>query len=251
MSRRTRGLAAWVLAFLIMGACSPVKHESNPTRTADRSPAASRPDQETGHPAAARSGGGNGSRPVAEDDAASDKEPDVIFVPTPQDVVDMMLHLARVKKEDLVYDLGCGDGRVVVTAAKRYGCKAVGYDIDPQRVKEARENVRSNRVEHLARIVRKDIFTLDLSKANVVFLYLLPDLNVKLIPQLEKLPPGSRIISHEFDMEGVHPDVVLKMDSPEDNDEHTVYLWTTPLKREPAGDKEKEASDPSEDDDDP
>jgi len=249
MSRRTIPLAAWVLAFLIMGACSPVKHESNPTRGADRSPATSRPDPETGHPVAAPSGGGNGSGQAAEDDAVPDKDPDVIFVPTPQDVVDMMLHLARVKKEDLVYDLGCGDGRVVATAAKRYGCRAVGYDIDPERVKEARENLRRNRVEHLARIARKDIFTLDLSKANVVFLYLLPELNVKLIPQLEKLPPGSRIISHEFDMEGIHPDVVLKMDSPEDNDEHTVYLWTTPLKREPAQEKEKEAPDTSDDDD--
>ena len=156
--------------------------------------------------------------------------PDVVFIPTPQDVVDKMLELAKVKKDDLVYDLGCGDGRIVVTAAKRYGCKAVGYDIDPQRVEESLENVEKNNVGHLVRIEQKDIFTLDLSKANVITLYLLPELNVKLIPQLEKLKPGSRIVSHDFRMKGVKPDKVVKLTSNEDDREHKVFLWTTPLK---------------------
>jgi len=162
------------------------------------------------------------------------RAPDVHFVPTPQDVVDKMLELARVQKDDLVYDLGCGDGRIVVTAARRYGCKAVGYDIDPQRVKESLENVEKNKVGHLVRIEQKDIFTLDLSEVNVVTLYLLPSLNVKLIPQLEKLKPGSRIVSHDFAMEGVKPDKVVKLTSNEDDDEHEIYLWTSPLNHEVA-----------------
>lgn len=156
---------------------------------------------------------------------------DVIFVPTPQDVVDKMLRLAEVKEDDLVYDLGCGDGRIVVTAARRYGCKAVGFDIDPRRVKESLENVQKNKVGHLVKIEQKDIFTLDLSKANVITLFLLSRLNVKLIPQLEKLKPGSRIISHNFAMEGIKPDKVVTMFSSEDQYEHTIYFWVTPLKK--------------------
>jgi ribosomal protein L11 methylase PrmA len=150
-------------------------------------------------------------------------------VPTPHEVVAKMLELAKVAKDDLVYDLGCGDGRIVVAAAKKYGCKAVGYDIDPQRIKEAKENVKKNDVEELAKIEQKDIFELDLSKANVITLYLLPSLNVKLIPQLEKLKPGSRIVSHDFDMRGVEPDE--KIDMTAKGTSHTIYLWTTPLKK--------------------
>lgn len=160
------------------------------------------------------------------------RKPDVIFVPTPQEVVDRMLELAQVTKDDLVYDLGCGDGRIVVTAAKRYGCKAVGFDIARKRVKESLANVQKDNVGHLVRIEQRDIFTLDLSKANVITLYLLPELNVKLIPQLEKLKPGSRIVSHDFDMKGVKPDKVVKLTSDNEWDEHTIYLWTTPLKKE-------------------
>jgi cyclopropane fatty-acyl-phospholipid synthase-like methyltransferase len=157
------------------------------------------------------------------------REPDVIYLPTPQNVVDKMLELAKVKKSDLVYDLGCGDGRIVVTAAKKFGCKAVGYDINPQRVKESNENVTKSNVGNLVSIKQADIFTLNLSDANVITLYLLPDLNVKLIPQLEKLKPGSRIVSHDFDMEGVEPDQVVKIE--DGTTEHTIYLWTTPLKK--------------------
>lgn len=160
------------------------------------------------------------------------REPDVIYVPTPPSVVDKMLELAQVTKDDLVYDLGCGDGRIVVTAAKKFGCKAVGFDIERKRIIESLENVRKNNVGHLVQIEQKDIFTLDLSKANVVTLYLLPELNVKLIPQLEKLKPGSRIVSHDFDMKGVKPDKVVEVPVDEEfRDSHTVYLWTTPLKK--------------------
>ena len=164
-------------------------------------------------------------------EAIEDREPDVVFVPTPHDVVAKMLELAQVTKDDLLYDLGCGDGRIVVMAAKNYGCKAVGYDIDPQRIEESLENVQKENVGNLVRIERKDIFTLDLSKANVITLYLLPELNVKLIPQLEKLKPGSRIVSHDFRMRGVKPDKVVTVTSTEDDREHKVYLWTAPLKK--------------------
>jgi ribosomal protein L11 methylase PrmA len=143
-----------------------------------------------------------------------------------------MLELAKVKKTDLLYDLGCGDGRIVVTAAKTFGCKATGYDINPVRVKESRANVQKNSVGHLASIEQEDIFTLDLSKADVITLYLLPSLNVKLIPQLEKLKPGCRIVSHDFDMRGVTPDNVVTMTTDDSSEEHTIYLWTTPLKKE-------------------
>jgi SAM-dependent methyltransferase len=159
------------------------------------------------------------------------RKPDVIYVPTPQDVVDKMLELAQVTKDDLVYDLGCGDGRIVVTAAKEFGCKAIGYDINPRRVKESLKNVQDNNVGHLVQIEQQDIFTLDLSQANVVTLYLLPELNVKLIPQLEKLKPGSRIVSHDFDMRGVQPDQVIEFSSDEDSGGHQIYLWTIPLKK--------------------
>jgi len=170
----------------------------------------------------------------AEDKKKSPKkEPDVIFVPTPQEVVDEMLKLADVKKDDVVYDLGCGDGRIVVTAAKKYGARGVGFDIDPERIKESNENVKKNKVEDLVQIKQEDIFTLDLSKASVITLYLLPELNVKLIPQLEKLKPGSRIVSHDFDMKGVKPKKVITVKSTGDQGrEHTVYLWVAPLEKE-------------------
>ena len=171
-------------------------------------------------------------RPEIEVEGKMYNAVDVVFVPTPRDVVDKMLELAQVKKDDLVYDLGCGDGRIVVTAAKRYGCKAVGFDIDPRRIKESLENVRKNKVGHLVTIEQKDIFTLDLSDADVITMFLLPSLDVKLIPQLQKLKPGSRIVSHSFAMGEIKPDKVVTMISEEDQSEHTIYLWITPLKKE-------------------
>jgi SAM-dependent methyltransferase len=165
-------------------------------------------------------------------DTEPGKNPDVVYVPTPQPVVDRMLELAQVKKSDLVYDLGCGDGRIVVTAAKRYGARAIGFDIDPARVAEAQKNVRDSGVGHLVTIEKKDIFTLDLRPASVVTLYLLPELNVKLIPQLRKMKPGSRIVSHDFDMSGIKPLVHETLSPPGTSREHEVYLWHTPLQAE-------------------
>jgi len=170
------------------------------------------------------------------------RKPDVIYVPTPQEVVDKMLEMAEIKEGDVVYDLGCGDGRIVVTAAKRYGVKAYGFDINPKRVRESLENVRKNNVGHLVTIAQEDIFTLDLSQANVVTLYLLPSLNVKLMPQLEKLKPGSRIVSHDFDMRGAKPVEVYRMNSSGDGndddgeyygeEQHTIYKWIVPWEKE-------------------
>jgi outer membrane protein assembly factor BamB len=167
---------------------------------------------------------------VQQPRTGKDREPDAIFFPTPQDVVEKMLKLADINKEDVVYDLGCGDGRIVVTAAKEYGCKAVGYEIDPELVKLARENIKQNQVEHLVKIEREDVFTLDLSGANVIMVYLLPRLNERLIPQLKKLKPGSRIVSHQFQMPRIKADKVFTVKSKDDGVEHTLYLWTTPLK---------------------
>jgi uncharacterized protein (TIGR03000 family) len=158
------------------------------------------------------------------------REPDVVFVPTPPEVVDKMLELANVKKDDVVYDLGCGDGRIVVAAAKKYGCRAVGVDIDPREVQDAQENVRKNGVGDLVTIRRQDMFAVDLSKATVVTLYLLPSLNIKLIPQLQKMKPGSRILSHAFAMEGYKPKKEVTVTDKEGD--HKIYLWVTPLEKE-------------------
>jgi alpha-L-fucosidase len=160
------------------------------------------------------------------------REPDVIFVPTPQEVVDKMLEMAEIKPNDVVYDLGCGNGIILVTAAKKYGVKAVGFDINPERIKEALEKVRANHVEDLVTIKQADIFTLDLSEASVVTLYLLPTLNVKLMPQLEKLKPGSRIVSHDFDMRGAKPVETVTVSSENGRAEHTVYKWVVPWETE-------------------
>jgi SAM-dependent methyltransferase len=211
-------LLALVLMLALFSGCQTLQVAGPPSSVAS---------EEVGRQSVAGSGSGSLS-----EKAEPERTPDVVYVPTPNDVVDMMLHLARVTKDDLLYDLGCGDGRIVVAAAKKYGCKAVGYDIDPERIEESIENVRKNRVRRLVRIKQEDIFTLDLRPASVITLYLLPRLNVKLIPQLEELEPGCRIVSHDFDMKGVRPDAVLTMDSEESGGEHTIYLWTTPLNKE-------------------
>jgi ribosomal protein L11 methylase PrmA len=157
--------------------------------------------------------------------------PDVVYVGTPYDVVSAMLKLAHVKKEDIVYDLGCGDGRMIVLAAKKYGCRGIGYDLDPERVSASIKNVKNNQVEQLVKIVRADLFTLDFSDADVLSLYLLPEINEKLLPQFEKLKPGSRLVFHDYGLEGIKADKTLHVVSNEDNVGHTLYLYTIPLQR--------------------
>jgi ribosomal protein L11 methylase PrmA len=169
--------------------------------------------------------------PLTGDDTKWMRTPDVVYVGTPYDVISKMLRMAKVKKGDLVYDLGCGDGRMLVLAAQKYGCKGRGYDIDPERVKASRDNVAKNNVGKLVKILQADIFTLDISKADVLPLYLLPEMNRKLLPQLEKLKPGSRIVCHDYDLDGIVPDETVSVISNEDNASHTLYLYTTPLKR--------------------
>jgi SAM-dependent methyltransferase len=162
---------------------------------------------------------------------APDRSPDVVFVPTPQEAVDKMLEMAEVKKTDLVYDLGCGDGRIVVTAAKRYGVRAIGVDIDPERIKESRANVRRNKLGKRVRILHADIFDLDFSNADVVTLYLLPSLNVKLMPKLARLRPGTRIVSFDFDMAGAKPAEVYEGET-RDGRMYTIYKWVVPWDKE-------------------
>ena len=149
---------------------------------------------------------------------------DVEYEPTPQAVVDAALRLGKVTSNDVLWDLGCGDGRIPVTAAREYGCKARGFDIDPERVKDSVANVRKHGVERLVTIERRDIFTLDLSKGpTIVTLYLLPRLNAKLLPQLQKLPPGTRVISIAHRMADIKPDEQTVVDT--ELGEFDVYLW--------------------------
>jgi precorrin-6B methylase 2 len=149
------------------------------------------------------------------------RTPDVIFVPTPQEVVDAMLAIAKVTKNDVIYDLGSGDGRIPVTAARRFGARAVGIDIDPQRIKEANANAQSAGVTDRVKFLNQDLFTTDISEATVVTLYLLPSLNLKLMPKLMKeLRPGTRIVSHSFDMGDWKPEQTQVING------RTIYYWT-------------------------
>lgn len=157
---------------------------------------------------------------------APSRTPDVIYVPTPEPVVQAMLELAKVGPNDVVYDLGCGDGRIVVTAVKQFKAKrGIGVDIDPQRIAEARANAKQAGVADRVRIVQGDLFEQDFHDATVVTLYLLPSLNLKLRPKLlAELRPGTRIVSHAFDMGDWTPDQTREVDG------KTVYLWTVPPK---------------------
>jgi SAM-dependent methyltransferase len=147
------------------------------------------------------------------------------YVPTPQDVVDRMLSLAGVTSKDVVYDLGCGDGRIVITAAKKFGARGVGVDIDPQRIAESRANAKREGVEDLVSFLEQDALTVNVSKATVVTLYLLPASNLTLRPVLTRqLKPGSRIVSHNYGMDDWEP---LKVDTFTDSTgrQRTLYLW--------------------------
>jgi tRNA G37 N-methylase Trm5 len=154
--------------------------------------------------------------------ATEPRRPDVIFVPTPEDVVDEMLKVANVTGKDVLYDLGSGDGRIPITAAKRFGTRGLGIDIDPDRIKEANENLKKAGVGDKVKFVQGDLFELDLSQATVITLYLLPALNLKLRPKLLKLKPGTRIVSHDFDMGDWKPEKHVKVGT------RSVYFWTVP-----------------------
>jgi SAM-dependent methyltransferase len=146
--------------------------------------------------------------------------PDVPYVPTPQPVVDAMLEMAKVTSQDVVYDLGCGDGRIPITAAQKYGARGVGIDIDPARIAEATENAKAAGVTGKVTFLNQDLFASDFSSATVVTLYLLPRLNEKLIPTLKALKPGTRIVSHAFDMGPSWPP-----DAKQEVAGKTIYFW--------------------------
>ena len=174
-------------------------------------------------------------RPAFTDEPATKprKRPDVGYHPTPQDVVEKMLDLAKVTKSDHVCDLGCGDGRFVVTAAKKYGCRATGYEIDPKLVAQGRARIQDEKLEELARIVDQDIFTVDTANVTVMMLFLLEDLNEKLVPRLQTMARGSRIVTHEFHIPGIKADQELTWVSKIDNSEHLLFVYTVPLKTVP------------------
>lgn len=170
---------------------------------------------------------------AAQDDNCPQK--DVIFVPTPQEVVDEMLKVANVTSRDVVYDLGSGDGRIPITAAKTYGAKAVGIDICEIRIKEANANLKAAGVGDKVKFLQQDLFKSDISEATVVTMYLLPTLNLRLIPKLNKeLKPGTRVVSHQWEMK-----------DPTDHYEYLpeqklvvgnsfIYVWTIPIVRKPS-----------------
>jgi SAM-dependent methyltransferase len=155
------------------------------------------------------------------------KKPDVEYVPTPHHVVAEMLRLVQMNPTDVVYDLGCGDGRVVITAAKQYKARGVGVDIDPKRIRESRANARKAGVLDRVKFLQQDLFGTDIREATVVTLYLLPQLNRQLRPKLlSDLRPGTRVVSHDFDMGEWHPDKVIYV--PASTYEHTVFYWVIP-----------------------
>ncbi|HMC60885.1 MAG TPA: class I SAM-dependent methyltransferase [Candidatus Solibacter sp.] len=152
--------------------------------------------------------------------------PDVPYVRSSNAVVDGMLRLARVTKSDIVYDLGCGDGRIVIAAAKDYGARGVGIDINPELIQEARENARKARVEALVKFEENDLFDADIHNATVVTLYLLPTVNLRLRPKLlRELKPGTRVVSHSWGMDDWKPAKEETVDG------RTIYLWIIPEKK--------------------
>lgn len=163
------------------------------------------------------------SIPLLAQAATELREPDVIFVPTPNDVVGKMLEMAKVTAKDVLYDLGCGDGRIVITAAQKYRARGVGIDIDPERIREATANARKAGVTERVKFILGDLFEADISPATVVTLYLLTDLNLKLRPKLmNDLQAGTRVVSHAFAMGDWKPERTAEVGGT------TVYLWRIP-----------------------
>jgi ubiquinone/menaquinone biosynthesis C-methylase UbiE len=167
-----------------------------------------------------------GSSAIAQQ-APALRSPDVIYVPTPQTVVDAMLEVAQVKSTDVVYDLGSGDGRIPITAAQKYGARAIGIDINPERIKEANENATKAGVTNRVRFLNQDLFESNIAEATVVTLYLLQSLNEKLRPKLWRdLKPGTRVVSHAFSMgPDWPPEKTLTVD------DRTIYYWTIPAQK--------------------
>jgi SAM-dependent methyltransferase len=159
--------------------------------------------------------------------AAPKKKPDIHYVPTPQELVDVMLEMAKVGKDDIVYDLGSGDGRLVIAAAKKYGASGIGIDIDPERIGEARENAKKAGVEDKVRFLEQDLFKSDFHDATVVTLYLLEELNLRLRPQIfAQVKPGTLVVSHAFTMGDWEPDAERTIKKEGEN--YDAYYWVVP-----------------------
>jgi hypothetical protein len=190
-----------------VASCQPQRaFDTEATAPAQTSPAQTSPAQ-TSQPA---------SQPQAVDR-------DVPYVPTPESVVAEMLRVANVSQNDVIYDLGSGDGRIVITAAQEYGARGMGVDIDPALVQQANDRARQAGVSDRVQFVQQDLFETDISEATVVTLYLLPDVNLRLRPKLlEELRPGTRIVSHSFDMGDWEPEQVTQVDG------RTIYYWVVP-----------------------
>jgi SAM-dependent methyltransferase len=202
---RSKGLSLVVLCLCLSVACTPRGVQSQ----------ASRP-QATGASQVAQ------ATPTSQ---APIREPDVQYVPTPMPVVAEMLRMANVKQGDVLYDLGSGDGRIPIMAAREYGIRAVGIDIDPQRIAEANENARAAGVTQKVRFIQGDLFEADFSEATVVTLYLLNSLNERLRPKLLRdLKPRTRIVSHDFDMGDWQPEKTAYVNG------SRIYLWTVPAR---------------------
>ena len=174
---------------------------------------------------------------VTAQSAKPRREPDVPYVPTTEQAVEAMLKLADVKKTDVVYDLGCGDGRIVIAAAKKFQAHAVGIDINPVRIGEAKANAKTAGVEDLVRFEENDLFQADFREATVVTLFLLPNINLKLRPKLmADLKPGTRIVSNTFDMGDwkAEKEVAVGKDDDMDDDNYglskKLYLWIVPAR---------------------
>ena len=214
MRLKTYGTTGALCAALLMGTVSS-SPASQPAASSAAQGAATAP---------AKGAQGTTAAPAAAGQAASGsklREPDVIYVPTPPEVVDAMLKMANVTSSDVVYDLGSGDGRIPIAAAQKFGARAVGIDINPVRIKEAMENHAKSGVGDKVRFLNQDLFETDLSPATVITLYLLPSLNQKLMPKLKQLKPGTRIVSHSFDMGTEWPP-----ERTQDVNGRVVYYWT-------------------------
>ena len=170
--------------------------------------------------------------PAADSPAAPPKrELDVPYVPTHEMIVDEMLRMAEVKGDDVLYDLGSGDGRIPITAAKQFGTRGVGIDLNPERISEANENAKKAGVTDKVRFIEGDIFESDFREASVVTLYLLPEINLRLRPQLlEQLKPGTRVVSHNYSMGDWQPEQAKTIKTP-DGVDHFIYFWRVPEKK--------------------
>lgn len=164
------------------------------------------------------------------------------FITSTSTAIERMAEIAELNTDDLVYDLGCGDGRIVIGAVKHSGCRGVGFDIDPERIKESIANAKANSVSERLEFREQDVFTVDLSQCTVAMMYLLPWMVAKLEPQFEQMKPGSRIVTQDYWIEQVRPQRVIRVNAAMENNPdafYMLYLYTTPLQRDASMERSK------------